>query len=115
MTPRTIEDIYAAKAARRKHLASLSIDGKVDLIERLHELGRTMIEARGSLPGGAREKSSGESFNEVVQPDSGGEPAVTGANLCQYFRTGGSGVSEHYLDAVDAAEKNDQPPNDSWT
>ncbi len=52
--PRTIEDIFAAKAARRRRLASLSIDEKVDLIERLHDLGRTMVAARETLPADRR-------------------------------------------------------------
>ena len=49
MTPSTLEDIFAAKQARRKRLANLPIDEKIDLIEKLHELARTMIDARESL------------------------------------------------------------------
>jgi len=49
MKPVTLRDIYAAKRARRKRLAALSIDEKVDLIEQLHDLVRTMIKARESL------------------------------------------------------------------
>jgi len=45
-----VEEIYAAKEARRKYLAKLPIDQKIDLIEQLHEFGKTMIEARKSLP-----------------------------------------------------------------
>ena len=49
MTPATLQDIFAAKQARRARLASLPIDRKVDLIEQLHQLGLTMIEARETL------------------------------------------------------------------
>jgi hypothetical protein len=53
----TVEEIYAAKEARRKYLAKLPIDQKIDLIEQLHEFGKTMIEARkclsGSIPSSA--------------------------------------------------------------
>jgi hypothetical protein len=59
-------------------------------------------------------KRPGESFTEVVRRARFEESPATGANLRRYFREGGSGVSEDYLDAVDAAEKNDQPPDDSW-
>jgi hypothetical protein len=50
MMPHTLEDIYAAKQARRARLAKLPIDQRVEIIEQLHRLGRTMIEARESLP-----------------------------------------------------------------
>jgi len=50
MKPYTLEEMFAAKQARRARLANLPIDQKVDLIEQLHQLGRTMIEARKSLP-----------------------------------------------------------------
>jgi transcriptional regulator with XRE-family HTH domain len=39
---------------------------------------------------------------------------ATGAELLRYFRAGGSGVSEDYLNGVEAAEKNDRPPDDPW-
>jgi hypothetical protein len=44
-----LQDIYEAKQARRARLINLPIDQKVDLIEKLHELGRTMVGARASL------------------------------------------------------------------
>jgi hypothetical protein len=50
MIPARLQDIYAAKQARRSRLARLPIDEKVDLIEQMHQLGRTMIAARESLP-----------------------------------------------------------------
>ena len=59
-------------------------------------------------------KRPGESFTEVVRRARFEESLPTGADLLQYFRNGGSGVSERYLEAVDAAEKNDRPPDDPW-
>jgi len=59
-------------------------------------------------------KRPGESFTEVVRRARFEESPATGASLRQYFRKGGSAVTEQYLDAVDAAEKNDRPPDDSW-
>ena len=59
-------------------------------------------------------KRPGESFTEVVRRARFEESPATGATLRQYFRDGGSGVSELYLEAVEAAEKNDPPPDDSW-
>ena len=59
-------------------------------------------------------KLPGESFTEVVRRARFEESATTGADLQRYFRSGGSGVSEAYLDAVEAADKNDPPPNDPW-
>jgi len=59
-------------------------------------------------------KRPGESFTEVVRRARFEEGAVTGASLRQYFRKGGSGVKEDYLDAVETAERSDQPPDDAW-
>jgi transcriptional regulator with XRE-family HTH domain len=42
------------------------------------------------------------------------EPMATGAELLRYYRAGGSGVSEAYLDAVEEADKSDRPPDDPW-
>ncbi len=42
------------------------------------------------------------------------EPLATGAELLRYFRAGGGGVSEDYLDGVEAADRNDRPPDDPW-
>jgi hypothetical protein len=55
-------------------------------------------------------KRRGESFTEVIRRARFEEFVATGASLRRYFRKGGSGVSEDYLNAVDAAERNDQPP-----
>jgi hypothetical protein len=49
MKPYTLQDLYKAKQSRRSRLVNLSIDQKVDLIEKLQELGRTMVSARASL------------------------------------------------------------------
>jgi len=40
----TIEEIYAKKAERRKKLAALPIDERVEIIERLHEFAVEMRE-----------------------------------------------------------------------
>jgi septation ring formation regulator EzrA len=50
MMPEPLQEILAAKRERRVHLANLPIDQKIDLIEKLHELGETMVAARESLP-----------------------------------------------------------------
>jgi hypothetical protein len=72
MTPARLQDIFAAKQARRSRLARLPIDEKVDLIEQLHQLAHTMIEARES----------------IHKPVVGLEEAATGASLRRYFREG---------------------------
>ncbi len=60
-------------------------------------------------------KRPGESFTEVVRRARFDESAPTGAMLRRYYREGGSGVSEEYLDAVEAARrKMNHPPNNSW-
>ena len=42
----SFEDIYRAKAERRKRLAALPFEEKVRLIEKLQEMGRAMRAAR---------------------------------------------------------------------
>ena len=49
LTGITPADIYEAKAARRRRLANLSINERVDLIEKLRDMGRELIEARKTL------------------------------------------------------------------
>lgn len=49
MKPTAIEEIYKAKAERRNALAALSLEEKVEIMERLQEMGRAMREARASL------------------------------------------------------------------
>jgi len=59
-------------------------------------------------------KRPGESFSEVVRRARFEELAPTGAELLEYLRNGASGLSEEYLDAVEAADKGDKPPDDPW-
>jgi len=42
MIPNTLEEIYAAKRERRKQLAALPINERVQIIEKLHEFGLLM-------------------------------------------------------------------------
>ena len=59
-------------------------------------------------------KKPGESFSEVVRRAVLVESPMTGGKLREYLAAGGSGVSEKYLDAVDAAAKHDPIPDDPW-
>ncbi len=59
-------------------------------------------------------KRGGESFSEVVRRAVFADAPVTGANLREYLRKGGSGVSEKYLNAVEAAAKHDPVPDNPW-
>jgi predicted CopG family antitoxin len=59
-------------------------------------------------------KRPGESFSEVVRRAQFADPVPTGKDLLEWMRKGGSGVSNAYLDEVEEAEKNDQPPDDPW-
>jgi len=46
MTPDTLEKIYAAKRERRKQLAALPINERVQIIEKLHKFGLLMRKAK---------------------------------------------------------------------
>lgn len=46
MNPISIEDLYRAKAARRRQLAALPIEEKVRIMEKLRAMGRSMRAAR---------------------------------------------------------------------
>ena len=46
---RSADDLYRAKKARRVRLAALSVDDKVDLIEKLRDAGKDLIRARETL------------------------------------------------------------------
>jgi hypothetical protein len=46
----TFEEILEAKRQRRRDLARLPLDQKVEIIEKLHDMGRTLLAARASLP-----------------------------------------------------------------
>ena len=59
-------------------------------------------------------KKAGESFSAVVRRASFSDAPLTGADLRNYLRSGGSGVSERYLDAVEEAAKQDTIPDDPW-
>jgi len=49
MRSQEFDKILREKRERRKRLTALPLDEKVRLIEKLHDLGRTMIAARSSL------------------------------------------------------------------
>jgi hypothetical protein len=59
-------------------------------------------------------KKAGESFTEVVRRAEFADAAPTGAELLAYLATGGSGVSDRYLDAVEEATQHDPVPDDPW-
>ncbi len=59
-------------------------------------------------------KKSGESFSEVVRRAEFAESPLTGESLRAYYRSGGSGVSESYLDSVEEAVKHDPAPDSPW-
>ena len=59
-------------------------------------------------------KRGGESFTEVVRRAVWLDTPATGEMLLNYYRKGGSGVSEKYLDAVEAAAGQDPIPDDPW-
>ena len=46
MNPTTLEQIYQAKRERRKQLAALPIQERVQIIEKLHEFGLLMRKQR---------------------------------------------------------------------
>jgi hypothetical protein len=47
--PVTLQEIFRAKLERRKRLASLPMDQRINLIEQLHELAQTMKTTRENL------------------------------------------------------------------
>jgi hypothetical protein len=59
-------------------------------------------------------KRAGESFSEVVRRAAFAGEMLTGASLRDYYRSGGSGVSESYLDSVEEAAKHDPAPDNPW-
>lgn len=59
-------------------------------------------------------KRRGESFTEVVRRAVLVDAPLTGEGLRDYFRNGGSGVSEKYLDAVEEASTKDRIPDNPW-
>lgn len=59
-------------------------------------------------------KRAGESFSQVVRRASFVDAPLTGARLRAYYLSGGSGVSERYLDAIEVASKHDPVPDQPW-
>lgn len=59
-------------------------------------------------------KRGGESFTEVVRRAVWVDAPATGETLREYYRNGGSGVSDKYLDAVEEAAKHDPIPDAPW-
>ena len=59
-------------------------------------------------------KRGGESFTEVVRRAVLTDIPLTGSRLREYLKTGGSGISEKYLDAVEEAANHDSIPDNPW-
>ena len=59
-------------------------------------------------------KKGGESFSEVVRRAEFTHAPLTGENLRAYLRSGGSGVSDRYINAVEEAAKHDPVPDNPW-
>lgn len=59
-------------------------------------------------------KKGGESFSEVVRRVEFVDAPLTGATLRAYIRSGGSGVGERFLQAVEQAAKHDPVPDNPW-
>ena len=59
-------------------------------------------------------KKSGESFSQVVKRAWFLGEAPKGELLREYYRNGGSGVSEAYLSAVETSKKSDPHPENPW-
>ena len=59
-------------------------------------------------------RKAGDSFSEVVRRAAFADAPLTGISLRAYYRSGGSGVSERYLDSVDGAAKHDPVPDNPW-
>ncbi len=78
-------------------MASKTITLELDAYEKLKEM-----------------KRPGESFTEVVRRASFSDAPLTGRDLRNYLRAGGSGISERYLEAVEEAAKHDPIPDNPW-
>lgn len=57
-------------------------------------------------------KRRGESFTEVVRRAVWEDAPATGIALRKYYRNGGSGISDKYLDSVEETIKHDNIPDD---
>lgn len=59
-------------------------------------------------------KRPGESFSAVVRRAAFPDAPLTGEKLRDYLISGGSGVSDLFLDSVERAAKHDPVPDDPW-
>lgn len=59
-------------------------------------------------------KRGGESFTEVVRRAVIPESAPMGEALRKYYRSGGAGVTDEYLDSIEQAIAHDPIPEDPW-
>lgn len=59
-------------------------------------------------------KRPGESFSEVVRRAEFSDAPPTGQKLLDYLKSGGSGVSDRYLNAVEEATRHDPIPDNPW-
>jgi hypothetical protein len=59
-------------------------------------------------------KRPGESFSEVVRRAEFADSPLTGTKLLQYLSSGGSGVSDRYLNALEEATRHDPIPDNPW-
>ena len=59
-------------------------------------------------------KKNGESFSKVVRRATFADAPLTGADLLAFYRSGGSGVSEAYLQSIEEATRHDPPPDNPW-
>ena len=59
-------------------------------------------------------KKNGESFSEVVRRATFSDAPLTVADLLAYYRSGGGGVSEDYLQSVEEAARHDPVPDNPW-
>jgi hypothetical protein len=59
-------------------------------------------------------KRGGESFTEVVRRAVIPASAPSGNKLREHYRSGGSNVSDEYLQSVERAASHDPIPEDPW-
>ncbi|MCX6967796.1 MAG: hypothetical protein NTZ46_08485 [Verrucomicrobia bacterium] len=64
MNPTTLQEIYASKRERRKQLAALPINERVQIIEKLHEFGLMMRKAKEDLKMRRNMRSQVQLWNE---------------------------------------------------
>jgi hypothetical protein len=59
-------------------------------------------------------KKPGESFSEVVRRAAFADAPPNGSDLRAYYRAGGAGVGETYLNSVEESSRHDPVPDDPW-